>query len=66
MEEVKFNRQQLYDLVWSEPLSALLKKYCISKADLHKIFQNLNIPLPYETTHKLPFESQPIIFIGGA
>ncbi len=46
MEQVKINRQQLYNLVWSEPLSAIIKKYCISKADLHKMFQNMNIPLP--------------------
>ena len=46
MEKVNLSRQDLYDLVWSEHLSALSKKYCISDNGLRKICVKINIPLP--------------------
>jgi len=46
MKDYKLSRHQLYELVWSEPLSRLSKKYCISDNGLRKICKTMNIPLP--------------------
>ena len=46
MEEIKLTRQELYDLVWSEPLSRLARKYKISDNGLRKICKRMSIPLP--------------------
>lgn len=46
MENITFNRQQLYKLVWSEPLLRLSKIYCISDNGLRKMCKTMNIPLP--------------------
>jgi len=46
MEKIEFTRAELYDLVWSEPLSRLARKYNISDNGLRKICKKHNIPLP--------------------
>jgi hypothetical protein len=46
MEEQNFKRKELYDLVWSQSLLALSKKFNISDVGLRKICKNLEIPLP--------------------
>lgn len=46
MEQVTLTRKELYDLVWSEPLSRLAKKYKISDNGLRKICKRMNIPIP--------------------
>ena len=46
MEKVTLTRQQLFDLVWSEPLLTLSKKYVISDVGLRKMCVRLSIPLP--------------------
>lgn len=46
MGKVRITRRELYDLVWSEPLLTLSKKYNISDNGLRKICRNMNIPLP--------------------
>jgi hypothetical protein len=46
MEKVILNRQELYNLVWHEPLSRLAKKYKISDNGLRKICKRMNIPIP--------------------
>jgi hypothetical protein len=46
MDEIKFTRKELYDLVWSQPLSVLARKYNISDNGLRKICIKSNIPLP--------------------
>jgi hypothetical protein len=46
MEKVTLTRKELYDLVWSEPLSRLAKKYKISDNGLRKICRRMNIPIP--------------------
>jgi hypothetical protein len=46
MEKVTLTRKQLYDLVWTEPLSRLAKKYKISDNGLRKICKRMNIPIP--------------------
>lgn len=43
---VNFSRKDLYDLVWSTPLTVLAKKYNISDNGLRKMCVGLNIPLP--------------------
>lgn len=44
--KITFTREQLYDLVWSEPMLTLSKKYNISDVGLRKNCIKLNIPLP--------------------
>ena len=39
-------RKQLYDLVWSTPMTKLAKKYLISDSGLRKICERMNIPMP--------------------
>ncbi len=46
MEQITLNRQQLYELVWTTPLSKLAKQYHISDYGLRKICKKMNIPLP--------------------
>lgn len=46
MNNVKLNRKELYDLVWSIPMTALAKKYSISDSGLRKICVKMDIPLP--------------------
>lgn len=46
MDEMKFTRRELYDLVWSEPLTAIAKKFETSDYVLRKACKDFNIPLP--------------------
>lgn len=46
MEKIVFTREDLYNLVWSEPLSRLAKKYNISDNGIRKRCKKMNIPLP--------------------
>jgi len=46
MEKVTLTRKEIYDLVWTEPLSRLAKKYKISDNGLRKICKRMNIPIP--------------------
>lgn len=46
MKEIIIIRKDLYDLVWSSPISTISKKYIISYNELKKICTNMNIPLP--------------------
>lgn len=41
-----FTRQELYDLVWSEPMRFLAKRYEISDRGLAKACEKSNIPVP--------------------
>jgi hypothetical protein len=50
MEKITLTRKELYDLVWSHPLSSLSKKYNISYHVLIKVCEKLNVPIP-ETGH---------------
>ncbi|WP_108808927.1 hypothetical protein [Aquimarina spinulae] len=43
---MNLTRKQLYDLVWSKPLTQLAKEYAISDNGLRKICKKHNIPLP--------------------
>ena len=46
MEEIIFTREELYDLVWSEPLSLLAIKFNLSDNGIRKRCKKMNIPLP--------------------
>lgn len=46
MEKTLFTRQELYNLVWTEPISRLSEKLNIKDSTLRKICHNSNIPLP--------------------
>jgi hypothetical protein len=46
IRQVAITRKELYDMVWSERLSAISKKYYVSENGLIKKCQELNIPLP--------------------
>jgi hypothetical protein len=43
---VKLTREELYDLVWSESMLSLSKKYAISDVGLRKKCKKMEIPLP--------------------
>lgn len=46
MDKELITRQELYDLVWSVPLTTLAKRYGLSDNGLRKICKRTNIPLP--------------------
>lgn len=46
MKNTILTRQELYDLVWENPLSKLAKKYNLSDNGLRKVCKKLDIPLP--------------------
>ena len=46
MEQITLTRKELYDLVWTQPLSRLAKKYKITDNGLRKICKRMNIPIP--------------------
>jgi hypothetical protein len=46
MEKIIFTRKRFYDLIWSEPLSKLSKKYAISDNGLRKMCTKYNVPIP--------------------
>ncbi len=46
MIQEKFTRKELYDLIWSKPLTTLAKEYQISDNGLRKKCKTHNIPLP--------------------
>lgn len=59
MGKTSFSREELYKLVWSEPMLTLATKYLISDTGLRKICIGLDIPLP-RAGHwmKLKFEQK--------
>lgn len=42
----KFSRKELYDLVWSKPVSQIIKEYSISNSTFKALCKDNNIPLP--------------------
>lgn len=46
MKTITLTRKELYDKVWSVPMTALAKKYNLSDNGLRKICKKHNIPLP--------------------
>lgn len=45
-QSIKISRQELYDQVWSKPLTHLAKEYNLSDVGLAKICRRHDIPLP--------------------
>src|SRR5690348_3025315 len=43
----KMTRRELYDLVWSQPMLTLAKRFGISDVALGKVCRKHNIPRPY-------------------
>src|SRR5690349_8415822 len=41
-----FTRQSLYELVWSEPMQTLAKRFSLSDRGLAKICASANVPVP--------------------
>ena len=46
METIELSRKQLYDLVWSTPISQLKQQYAISNEGFKKICKKFEIPMP--------------------
>jgi hypothetical protein len=46
METIKLTRKELYDLVWSESILSLSKRFNISDVGLRKLCIRMNIPIP--------------------
>lgn len=46
MEKLILSREQLYNLVWSEPFLTLSKKYAMSDVGLRKMCVRMDIPVP--------------------
>jgi len=43
---IKLSREELFDEVWTDPISTLAKKYGLSDVGLAKICKRHSIPLP--------------------
>lgn len=43
----EYNREKLYEEIWSEPVTVVAKRYGISDVALKKVCQKLNIPTPW-------------------
>ena len=46
MKHPQLTRKELYDLLWSEPITEVLIKYNLSYHDLREICKTFNIPTP--------------------
>lgn len=59
MKNTTVTRQEIYNMVWNEPLSSIIKRYTITYPELRKVLTELNIPIP-ENGHwsKLKFGKQ--------
>jgi len=42
----KYNREKIYEEIWSEPIQHVAKRYGISDVGLAKVCKKLNIPRP--------------------
>jgi hypothetical protein len=56
-----YERNTLYEEIWSEPITKVAKRYGVSDSAIHKVCKSLNIPKPpagywrqIETGHKVP------------
>ena len=46
METIQLTRKELYDLVWSTPLSKIAEKYAVNPDGIKKICKEFNVPMP--------------------
>ena len=47
MDQITLSRKELYDLVWSEPMLSISRKFRISDRGLGKMCNRMKIPTPY-------------------
>lgn len=45
-EYTDFQREELYEQVWTEPVTKVAKRYAIADVGLRKICLDLEVPLP--------------------
>ena len=45
-KEYRIERKQLYELVWSKPMTEVAKEYSVSDKAIAKICDKLNVPVP--------------------
>jgi hypothetical protein len=46
MKTIVFSRKEVYELVWSTPISKIVEMYALSNDDFKKICKKHEIPLP--------------------
>lgn len=46
MENIELTRKELYDLVWSTPISKLSTKYALSSDGIKKVCKEFEVPIP--------------------
>jgi hypothetical protein len=46
MEKITLTRKELYDLIWSSPMSSMTKKYELNYTQLRRICNDMSIPIP--------------------
>jgi hypothetical protein len=42
----RYDRQKIYEEIWSEPMQHVVKRYGISDVGLEKVCRKLNVPRP--------------------
>jgi hypothetical protein len=46
METITLTRKELYDLIWTAPMSSMTKKYELSYSELRRICNDMCVPIP--------------------
>jgi hypothetical protein len=46
MEKIELTRKQLFEIIWSTPISRLAKEYALSDNDIRKLCKRYDIPIP--------------------
>jgi hypothetical protein len=46
MEKITLTRKELYDMIWTAPMSSMTKKYELTYTELRRICNDLSIPVP--------------------
>lgn len=71
METIELSRKQLYDLVWSTPLSKIALQYAYNNDGIKKICKDYDIPMPdasywskIKYNKKVKKEELDTVFIG--
>jgi hypothetical protein len=46
MKKVTKTREELYEMIWKEPLTSIVKRYHITYTEFRQVYHDLNIPIP--------------------
>lgn len=46
MKKVTKTREELYEMVWKEPLTSIVNRYHMTYTELRQVYHDLNIPIP--------------------